>query len=31
MQIFLSMMVKNASGERYFSKLKFIKNEQEIT
>jgi hypothetical protein len=27
MQIFLSMMITNASGERSFSKLKFIKNE----
>jgi hypothetical protein len=27
MRIFLSMMVTNASGERSFSKLKFIKNE----
>jgi hypothetical protein len=27
MRIFLSIMVKNASGERSFSKLKFVKNE----
>jgi hypothetical protein len=27
MRIFLSMMVTNASGERSFSKLKFIKSE----
>jgi hypothetical protein len=27
MRIFLSMVVANASGERSFSKLKFIKNE----
>jgi hypothetical protein len=27
MRIFLSMMVTNASGERSFSKLKFIKND----
>jgi hypothetical protein len=27
MRIFLSMMVTNASGERSFSKLTFIKNE----